>query len=150
MAGSLSSVLAPEAVVAHAPAITWEDALRAAGDALVRSGATTDEYTNEMIEAVRTLGPYIVIAPGIALAHARPSPAVLHVGVSIVTLAEPVEFGQPTNDPVDLVVGLAATDHDAHLEVMRGLAMLLSGPAAHHIRSAESAEQILDIVKHAA
>ena len=41
-------------------------------------------------------GPYIVIAPGLALAHARPGPEVLADGLAVVTLAEPVPFGHRT------------------------------------------------------
>ncbi|MDI2097925.1 PTS sugar transporter subunit IIA [Ruicaihuangia caeni] len=107
-------------------ATNWREAIRLAGKGLVESGATTDEYTDEMIEAVEQNGPYIVIAPGLALAHSRPSPAVLRAGLSWVGLTEPVEFGHATNDPVRLIIGLAALDHDAHLEVMSTLALALS------------------------
>jgi PTS system ascorbate-specific IIA component len=79
-----------------------------------------------MIATVEQLGPYIVIAPGIALAHSRPSPAVLRPGISIVTLADPVEFGHRQNDPVRLVVGLAAPDDDGHVTALATLAEFLA------------------------
>jgi PTS system ascorbate-specific IIA component len=78
-----------------------------------------------MVAAVEEFGPYIVIAPGIALAHARPSDAVLQTGLSLAVLAEPIEFGSH-NDPVRLVFGLAAKDHDGHMEVLAELAELLT------------------------
>ena len=53
-----------------------------------------------MINAVEELGPYIVIIPHIAIAHARPSDNVLKNGISLITLKEPVEFGNKDNDPV--------------------------------------------------
>jgi PTS system ascorbate-specific IIA component len=114
----------------QAAADDWREAIRLAGDGLVFGGATTDAYTDEMIDAVEKHGPYIVIAPGVALAHSRPSPAVLAGGLSWVSLATPVEFGNKANDPVTLVIGLAAKDHDAHLQVMRALAGVLSDSAA--------------------
>ena len=73
MTESTASQLPDEAIVLGARADDWRGAVRLAGDALVASGVTTDEYTQEMIETVETLGPYIVIAPGFALAHSRPS-----------------------------------------------------------------------------
>lgn len=109
------------------PAATWQEAVRAAGDALVAGGITTAAYTDQMIEAITTLGPYVVIVPGLALAHARPSDAVLTTGFSWVTLAEPVNFGSH-NDPVRIIVGLAAKDHDQHLSAMAGFAGMLSDP----------------------
>src|SRR2546428_9854029 len=78
-----------------------------------------------MIATVEQLGPYIVIAPGIALAHTRPSDAVLRPGLSWVTLAHPVRFGHKDNDPVTLVVGLAAPDISAHVQALATLAGLL-------------------------
>ncbi len=122
----LADELDETAIRTKAYAADWREAIRLAGDALAASGATTDAYTDEMIAAIDEHGPYIVIAPGIALAHSRPSPAVLRTGISWVTLAEPVEFGHSVNDPVSLLVGLAALDHDGHLEVMAALAGVLA------------------------
>ncbi len=123
---NLADELDETAIRTQAHAADWREAIRLAGEALTASGATTDAYTDEMIAAVDEHGPYIVIAPGIALAHSRPSPAVLRTGLSWVTLAEPVEFGHSVNDPVSLLVGLAALDHDGHLEVMAALAGVLA------------------------
>ncbi|MSV76880.1 MAG: PTS sugar transporter subunit IIA, partial [Actinobacteria bacterium] len=84
-----------------------DEAIIASGQLLVASGRVTPEYVEQMLAAVEEFGPYIVIAPGIALAHARPSEAVLSSGLSLAVLANPVEFGSH-NDPVRLVFGLAA------------------------------------------
>ena len=123
---SLAERLPESAIVTRAVAADWRAAVRLAGDGLIAQGVATAAYTDEMIAAVDEHGPYIVIAPGFALAHSRPSPAVLSTGISWVGLAEPVEFGSEANDPVKLVVGLAATDHDAHLETMAALAAVLT------------------------
>jgi PTS system ascorbate-specific IIA component len=98
-----------------------EQAIRASGELLVSSGRVTSEYVEQMLAAVEEFGPYIVIAPGIALAHARPSEAVLETGLSLAVLAAPVEFGSH-NDPVRLVFGLAALDHESHIGVLAALA----------------------------
>ena len=122
------SMLATSSIHLGAHASDWRDAIRLAGAALVAGEVTEEDYTQEMIKTVEELGPYIVIAPGFALAHSRPSPAVLKTGLSWVSLSEPVEFGSKTNDPVDLIVGLAALDHDAHIGIMSKLAGVLSDP----------------------
>ena len=82
-----------------------------------------------MVEVLDTHGPYFVIAPGIALAHAKPSEVVLSTGLSLVTLADPVVFGHESNDPVRLVIGLCAVDHDSHIEMLAELSALLSDEA---------------------
>ncbi|MFI0773751.1 PTS sugar transporter subunit IIA [Streptomyces sp. NPDC021212] len=113
-----------------ARAADWREAIAVAGGLMVDAGFTTAEYTAEMIAGVEEHGPYIVVAPGVAFAHARPSPAVRATGMSWVRLAEPVAFGHETNDPVTLVVALAATDTGAHTSAMASLARLLGDPGA--------------------
>lgn len=125
----LGEYLPESAIRARAHPADWREAIRLAGDGLVASEVTTAEYTDEMLAAIDRYGPYIVIAPGIALAHSRPSPAVRRSGLSWVGLAEPVEFGHETNDPVSLVVGLAAVDHDSHLGMMSALAETIADPS---------------------
>ena len=109
-----------------AAALDREHAIELAGDLLVASGRVTPEYTSSMVNVLETHGPYFVIAPGIALAHAKPSESVLSTGLSLVTLAEPIVFGNEANDPVKLVFGLCAVDHGSHIEMLAELSDLLS------------------------
>lgn len=126
MYAALEQSLGPHSIRVGAVPLDRNHAIEMAGDLLVASGRVTPEYVSQMVEAVEDNGPYIVIAPGVALAHARPSPAVIETGLSIVTLAWPVIFGNEANDPVRIVIGLAAFDHESHIEVMRELAEALS------------------------
>lgn len=121
----LTGLLAQDCIELDVPAATWEEAVLAAGGLLERSGIAGPAYTGAMIDNVQTNGPYIVVAPGFAFAHARPSEAVHRTGMSWVRLAQPVEFGHPTNDPVSLVVALAATDDGAHATAMAELAKVI-------------------------
>lgn len=147
MTSQLVDALPEQAIVIKAEAGDWRDAVTLAGNALVAGGATTDAYTDAMLAAIDELGPYIVIAPGLALAHARPSEAVLNTGLSWVSLAEPVEFGHATNDPVTLVIGLAAPDHDGHLEIMSALAGILADPERmSRLELADSAEHVRELL----
>lgn len=129
---TLNQLLAPGAVNLRGNAATWEEAIRLAGKLLEQADATTSEYTEAMVASVVENGPYIVVAPGFAFAHARPSQAVHRTQISWVRLETPVEFGHKTNDPVTLVVALAATDSSTHLEAMKELASLLGNP---HVRT---------------
>lgn len=144
---SLRDLLPEGAVMVGVTAADWRAAVRAAGDLLVAAGATTNAYTGEMISTVEELGPYIVIAPGLALAHARPSPAVLRTGLSWAGLAAPVAFGHEQNDPVRLVVGLAAVDRDAHSGALAGLARMLAEPRRFEaLKAAPSAAEVRRLV----
>jgi ascorbate PTS system EIIA or EIIAB component len=102
------------------------EAISLAGSLLVASGRVRDEYIESMLEAINQHGPYIVIAPGIALAHGKPNDAVIESGLSLLLLRQPVEFKHSQNDPVQLVFGLAAVDHDSHITVLAQLSEFLS------------------------
>ena len=122
---TLSELLADESIALNTRAKDWRDALRQAGDLLGAAGVAEPAYTDAMIAGLEEHGPYIVISPGFAFAHARPSAAVHRTGIAWLSLAEPVEFGHAKNDPVSLVVALAATDDQAHTTAMAQLAKLL-------------------------
>lgn len=144
---SLLDALPEEAIAVGVPAADWRAAIRAAGDLLVATGTATGDYIDEMIQTVLDHGPYIVIAPGLALAHSRPSPAVLRTGLSWAGLAGPVEFGSAANDPVRLVIGLAAVDHDAHSGALARLArMLADADRMRELQEATSAAGIRRII----
>ena len=63
----------------------WEDAVRQAGALLEKAGAIAPAYTQAMVDMVREMGPYIVIMPGVALAHARPEGNVTRNSIAVVT-----------------------------------------------------------------
>jgi len=125
---SLSAAFSPESVLLQRPASSWREAIELAGSGLVAAAIATPAYTQAMIDVVEANGPYIVIAPGFALAHARPSVEVLRWGMSLVTLAEPVEFGSGANDPVSVVIGLAAQDKNQHVSALMMLGEKLLEP----------------------
>lgn len=124
----LLDAFGPGAIATGESPADWREAVAFAGDLLVASGRVTVDYTAQMIAAVEEFGPYIVIAPGIALAHARTGESVLETGLALLALATPVEFGNAANDPVRLVFALSAVDHDSHIEVMSQLASALTDP----------------------
>lgn len=141
----LNQALAVGSIRLGASVKTWQEAVRLSGDLLVASGRTKSAYTDAMIATIEELGPYVVIAPGLAMPHARPSDAVLDTGMALLTLRQPVVFGHKKNDPVSVVFSLAALDHDRHLELLSEFAgkfgaegfvnSLLSCQAESEIRS---------------
>ena len=124
----LSDLVDPSAIRLDVPADDWRSAIRASGELLTGVGVASDAYTDSMVRTVDEHGPYIVIAPGFALAHARPDESIARTGLSFVRLAEPVAFGNADNDPVTIVMALAAADSSAHQQALASLAGVLSDP----------------------
>ncbi|MBN1267886.1 MAG: PTS sugar transporter subunit IIA [Anaerolineales bacterium] len=144
----LNDLLTEETVAANLPAAGWSDAADLVGGLLVSAGKIEQRYIQAAREVVEEIGPYIVLAPGIALLHARPEDGVLEPCLALVTLSEPVYFGSPENDPVDLVFMLGAVDKDQHLTALQQLAMLLSNEEVlEELRAADSSHQLLTAVQ---
>ena len=122
----LARALVQEAIEIRQRVQSRSEAISIAGELLVRSNRVEIEYVSSMIQAVEEFGPYIVIAPGIALAHGKPSSFVIETGLSLLILQEPIEFKHSQNDPVQLIFGLSAIDHSSHISLMAELADFLS------------------------
>lgn len=146
-ADSPAALLAEESIALDVAAADWREAVDAAGRLLVAAGVADDDYTAAMRQLVEEHGPYIVVAPGFALAHARPTAGVARTGLSWVRLAEPVPFGHSSHDPVGLVVGLAADDDVAHTRAMARLARLLADPRRRaELEAADSPHRLRELL----
>jgi ascorbate PTS system EIIA or EIIAB component len=103
-----------------------ESAIEAAGNLLFAEGLVERSYIEAMVKSFKENGPYFVLAPLIAIPHARPEDGVNEASVSMVQLKTPVKFGHASNDPVRLVFGLGASSSDEHLTLLRELTGLLN------------------------
>lgn len=119
------SFLGENIVTFHAEASDAEEAIRISGDLLMKGGYATKEYKEAMIASYKQNGPYFVIAPGIAIPHARPEDGALASAVSFVQLATPVEFGSQPNDPVKFIFGLSAADGEEHVRTIQKIVKFL-------------------------
>lgn len=147
----LTDLLPPAAIRLDAHVNDWREALQAVGHLLVSTDTATPRYTQAMIDNLEKNGPYIVVAPGFALAHARPDSSVLRTGMSWMRLDEPVAFGHETNDPVTLVAGLAATDASAHQNVLAALASALADPNRRNaLDTATTPQEVVSILSNEA
>lgn len=121
----MGSIIAKENLRVGLKAKDWTDAIRLSGAVLEKAGSIEHAYTESMVKAVEDLGPYIVIMPGFAIAHAAPSTAVHKEDLALVTLAQPVSFGSP-NDPVRLILCVACIDRESHVRALSAVAEALS------------------------
>lgn len=122
----LKNYLTENLTAFNVDAVTPEEAIISAGILLVNAGKIKSQYVDAMLDVYHELGPYIVIAPYIAMPHARPSEYVKQKSVSFIQLKNPIKFNSEKNDPVKIVFALAGTDHESHLDMIKELAILLS------------------------
>lgn len=126
----LKDVINERMVELDYPARNWEEAVREAGRLLRQEGCVDQTYVENMVEVVKRMGAYIVIGKGIALPHSRSAEGASKIGVCMLRLAAPVNFGHPENDPVDLVFGLSSVDNKSHLRALADLSRRLSDNGA--------------------
>jgi len=143
---SLLDLLRKEAIAVDVTATDWKDAVVKIGEILVKIGAAEPRYTDAMIKTVEEMGPYIVITKGIALPHARPEEGAKKPALALIKLKEPINFGNPENDPVDIVIGFTATDERSHVKAIAQLAKFLQ--KEENIRKLRQAKSVDEIYQH--
>ena len=127
---------------------SWQQALAICAAPLLESNTIRPEYLTAIVNEHNRLGPYYVLVPGLAMPHARPEEGALGLGLSLLKLHRGVRFGSEENDPVDLVVMLAAPDRHSHIELISALAALFSSDEdmrlLHQARTVEEIKNIIN------
>jgi Phosphotransferase system mannitol/fructose-specific IIA domain (Ntr-type) len=143
----LKDLLTPETVRLQVKVADTMDTVQKAGELLVATGSAEERYIEAMKESLRTNGPYMVIVPGLALLHARPQDGVKKLCMSLVTLANPIDFGNEDNDPVRLAFALGAVDNNKHLEAMAALANLMQDESVlDKLATSTSIDDVMSII----
>lgn len=104
---------------------TAEEAIRIAGSLLEKQNKIKTSYIDAMVKGYHEIGPYIVLAPGIAIPHARPEYGVNETCISVIRLKNETVFGHPTNDPVKLVCAIGGVDNISHIGMLQALSSVL-------------------------
>ncbi|AYX90833.1 PTS sugar transporter subunit IIA [Staphylococcus cohnii] len=126
---------------------SWREAINIAASPLREQGYFQQAYIDDMIHSVEKLGPYIVIAPEIAIAHARPNNNVRKIGLSLLKLNQHINFSEEGHY-ASLVFVLSAIDNEGHLEVLRSLATTLGNQqTVNNLLKAQTSSEIINIFK---
>jgi len=125
----LKELLTKETITVEKDCESWEAAVERGGKLLENINAVEHTYTEAMKQSIRDNGPYIVIAPNIALLHARPEDGVKKVCMSLQVVNKGVNFGYEERDPVKLIFAFGALDSESHLKALQKLMDLLNNEA---------------------
>lgn len=143
----LESLIENNSIILKEKADTWEEAVKKCISPLVKSNAVEQRYLDAIIKKTNDLGPFYILAPGLAMPHDRPESGVNKDSFSFVTLEKPVVF--PDGQEVDILIGLAATSSDIHNEeAIPQIVMLFDDENAFDkIRNATKKEEIIELLK---
>ncbi|WP_442951678.1 BglG family transcription antiterminator [Paenibacillus sp. GYB003] len=129
----------------------WREAIERAAEPLLEDGYIERPYIAAMIDKVERLGPYIVIAPDVAIAHAKPDEGVLRTGMSLLLVREGVPFSAEAKHRVRALFALASEDGESHLTALSQLTTLLRDEAnRERLAGADRAQTIAAMFEQAA
>jgi len=116
------SIIAKNRISLQARATDKADAIRKAGELLVKSGCVSPEYVDGML--LREQSMSTSLGNGVAIPHGVHESAdhIMRTGISILQLVEGVEWEE--GDKVSLVIGIAAKA-DEHVGVLSNLAEVI-------------------------
>lgn len=124
----------------------WEEAIEIAAEPLLKNNYIKSEYIKAMIENVYKNGPYIIIIPGFAMPHASSESGVLKTGISLLKLEEAVEF--PGQNQIKLMIALASTDPDTHMDIIMDLTDILDNDELmEQLFNCNDIEKIMELLK---
>lgn len=126
---------------------SWENAIRTCGKMLLEDGVIGESFIEKMVEAAKKLGPYIAIAPGIAVPHARPEDGAKAFGIAALVIKSGVNFNSH-NDPVYLVIAFATPDSTSHIKFLQQLAEILqsSTDIVNKIKNCNTPSEVQDVL----
>ncbi|HIH9471884.1 TPA: PTS sugar transporter subunit IIA [Klebsiella variicola subsp. variicola] len=104
----------------------WKNAVRLSAEPLLAQGYMAEHYIEAILKSHEELGSYYLLAPGLAMPHARPEQGALRNGLSLLHIKEGISFGSTENDPVYVVIMLCARSGNEHITMIGELAELFS------------------------
>ncbi|MDT8701360.1 PTS sugar transporter subunit IIA [Kluyvera ascorbata] len=104
----------------------WKQAITLSAQPLLAKGAITEDYINAIFNSHQELGPYYVLAPGLAMPHARPEQGAIKNGLSLLHIKQGVSFDADENDPIYVVIMLCALSGEEHINMITALAEIFS------------------------
>ncbi|SCC45073.1 PTS ascorbate transporter subunit IIA [Kosakonia oryziphila] len=139
------------AICLQAEASSWQEAVKLGVDLLVEAEVVEPRYYQAILNGVERFGPYFVIAPGLAMPHGRPEEGVKKNGFALVTLKTPLAFNHEDNDPVDILITLAAVDARTHQEdgIMQVVNLFEDETNFDRLRACHTVQQVLDLIDSA-
>ena len=116
------SILSNNRISLQASAIDKVDAIRKAGDLLVKSGCVLPQYVDGMLARERSMSTNL--GNGVAIPHGvyENRDHILKTGISVLQLVDGVAWDE--DEKVYLVIGIAATA-DEHVGVLANLAEVI-------------------------
>lgn len=98
----------------HQESQSWHNAIRISGQELLSKHSIEEKYINKIISNIENFGSYMIIAPGVLLAHASERDGVLNNGFSMHVFNEPIIFPGENVFPVSVIITIAVKNRESY------------------------------------
>ncbi|WP_370613812.1 PTS sugar transporter subunit IIA [Citrobacter portucalensis] len=122
----ITTWLPPENIQIVDSVCDWKQAITLAAQPLLEKEAITQAYIQAIFNSHQELGPYYVLAPGLAMPHARPEQGGIKNGLSLLHIKQGISFDSQDNDPIYVVIMLCAISGNEHINMITALADIFS------------------------
>ncbi|HFK4579145.1 PTS mannitol transporter subunit IIA [Citrobacter sedlakii] len=140
----------PEASISIKSSVeNWQQAIDFCMSSLLTHHYINSNYIQAIKDSTLSNGPYYILAPGVAMPHARPECGALKTGMSLTLLKQEVQFSEG-EEGIRLLIGLSAANADSHIEAIQALSELLcEEQTINALLAVKSEKQLADIIAHA-
>ncbi|GAM60949.1 ascorbate-specific PTS system [Vibrio ishigakensis] len=121
---SIMNLIGDNIVIANDENLSVNDALDITCSKLIEQGKVEQSYLEAIKVKHKEIGAYYVLAPKIAMPHARPEDGVNEAALQITVFKNGVDLESEDNGDVFFSVTLAAMDSDSHIQTIVALSEL--------------------------
>jgi PTS system ascorbate-specific IIA component len=126
----------------------WELSIDLLCKPLIEDDSIENSYIDSIKATTKEIGPYYVLAPQIAMPHSRPENGVNRNALALLIVRDGVEFNSEENDPVKLLLLLAAKDSTQHLELIQAISTFFCNEDdVSKVINAENIDDIIEVIK---
>ncbi|MFJ5625059.1 BglG family transcription antiterminator [Peribacillus loiseleuriae] len=137
-----------ETIQLNGKASSWEEAIRLGTKPLLKLKYIDESYEEKIIDNIKNIGPYMVVAPGVILSHAGPDDGVNADSFSLVTIKDGVNFHDRFKTPVKLVLTLAIKSHKNHALVEKLMKLVLDHKKVSEILQSTSELEVYQQIEN--
>lgn len=118
----MSEIVTKDLIIASGSATTRDEAIREAGNLLLKADAVTPAYVDAMVERERSITTYMGSYLAIPHGTNESKETIKHSAVSLVRYVNPIDWD---GNEVRIVVGIAGVN-DEHLGILSKIAIIFS------------------------
>ncbi|PHZ60158.1 PTS beta-glucoside transporter subunit IIABC [Photobacterium leiognathi] len=146
---SLYDLIGPEGIVITSESnLSVDSAIDLACSMLISNDKVEPRYVEAIKKQHKAIGPYYVLAPKIAMPHARPEDGVNESALQLTVFKSGVDFESEDNGDVFLSLTLAAIDSNSHINTIMALSELFQNDDDINVLiNANEKDDIIEVLK---